>query len=129
MNFGSKMLQIVSIFMIVFGALAAVLSFVYLAIVLSADTGEVPLLLAYIVLTGGGVAELVAGIIGVLNYTNASKAKMLIICGIVVAAVTVLGYIFMMIGDGSFDVLTLISGLLFPILFIVSAVRMKNSSR
>ena len=127
MNSGQKMLQVVSILMIVFGAIAAVVSLIGLVVVIAAVaiTGEVLALFAYLILIAAGIAELVVGIIGVVNCKDISKAQMLLTCGIVVAAVTVLGNLLSMIGSG-FNFFTLISGLLFPILFIVGAIQMKN---
>ena len=129
MNSGSKMLQVVSILMVVFGAIATVFDLIGLIGVFALIAlGASPLLiLAYILLIGGGIAELVVGIIGVVNCKNPEKGQMLMICGIVVAAITVLGNILYMIFD-SFNFFTLISGLLFPILFIVGAVQLKNSN-
>lgn len=121
------MLQVVSILMIVFGAIAAVVSLIGLVVVIAAVaiTGEVLALFAYLILIAAGIAELVVGIIGVINCKDLSKAQMLLTCGIVVAAVTVLGNLLSMIGSG-FNFFTLLSGLLFPILFIVGAIQMKN---
>ena len=129
MNSGQKMLQVVSILMIVFGAIAAVVSLIGLVVVIAAVaiTGQVLALFAYLILIAAGIAELVVGIIGVVNCKDLSKAQMLLVCGIVVAAVTVLGNLLSMIGSG-FNFFTLLSGLLFPILFIVGAIQMKNGS-
>ena len=128
MNSGSKMLQVVSILMIVFGAIATVVDLIGLVVILvAAALGLSPLVVvAYLILCAGGIAELVVGIIGVINCKDVSKAQMLLTCGIVVAAVTVFGNILMMIGGGDFNIFTLLSGLLFPILFIVGAIQMKN---
>ena len=123
------MLQVISILMIVFGAIATVISLIGLVVVIAAVaiTGEGLALVAYLILIAGGIAELVVGIIGVINCKDASKAQMLLICGIVVAAIQVLGNILSMVGSG-FDFFSLLSGLLFPILFIVGAIQMKNST-
>ena len=127
MNSGSKMLQVVSILMIVFGAIATVMSLIGLVVVIAAValTGEGLALVAYLILIAGGIAELVVGIIGVVNCKNLEKAQMLLTCGIVVAAVQVLGNILSMAGSG-FNFFGLLSGLLFPILFIVGAIQMKK---
>lgn len=123
------MLQVVSILMIVFGAIATVIDLVGLVVVIAAVAlGLSPLaLIAYLLLCAGGIAELVVGIIGVINCKDASKGQMLFTCGIVIIAVTVLGNLLAMIfySDG-FNPFSLISGLLFPILFTVGAVQLKN---
>ena len=129
MNSGSKMLQVVSILMVVFGAIATVFDLIGLIGVFALIAlGASPLLiLAYILLIAGGIAELVVGIIGVVNCKDPAKGQMLMVCGIVVAAITVLGNILYMIFD-SFNFFSLISGMLFPILFTVGAVQMKNNA-
>lgn len=130
MNSGSKMLQVVSILMIVFGAIATVIDLIGLVVVLiAAALGLSPLVvIAYLILCAGGIAELVVGIIGAVNCKDPSKGQMLLVSGVVVAAVTVMGNILMMVGGGDFNIFTLLSGLLFPILFIVGAVQLKNSA-
>lgn len=128
MNSGSKMLQVVSILMIVFGAIATVIELIGLvAMIALIALGANPLLLlAYILLIAGGIAELVVGIIGVINCKNLEKAQMLLTCGIVVTALTLLGNILSMILGGEFNAFGLISGMLFPILFIVGSLQMKK---
>ena len=127
MNSGSKMLQVVSILMIVFGAIATVVDLISLIGVFALIAlGASPLLiLACLLLIAGGIGELVVGIIGVINCKDVSKAQMLLTCGIVVGALTLLGNVLYMIWD-SFNVFSLFSGLLFPILFIVGAIQLKN---
>ena len=129
MNSGQKMVQVISILMIVFGAIATVISLIGLVVVIAAVaiTGQVLALVAYLILVGGGIAELVVGIIGVVNCKDISKAQMLLVCGVVVAVVQVLGNLLSMAGSG-FNFFSLLSGLLFPILFIVGAIQMKNGS-
>ena len=121
------MLKVVSILMIVFGAIATVFSLIGLIVVIAAVaiTGQVLALVAYLILVGGGIAQFVVGIIGAVNHKDLSKAQMLFTCGIVVIAVQLLANILSMVSDG-FNVFNLISGLLFPILFTVGANQMKN---
>lgn len=129
MNSGSKMLQVVSILMVVFGAIATVFDLIGLIGVFALIAlGASPLLiLAYILLIAGGIAELVVGIIGVVNCKNPEKGQMLLVCGVVIIVLTLLGNILYMIFD-SFNVFSLVSGMLFPILFTVGAVQLKNSA-
>lgn len=131
MNSGSKMLQVVSILMIVFGAISTVMVLIGLfglAVIIEYFGLSGWLYLAYIMLTLGAIAELVVGIIGVVNCKDQSKAPMLLSCGIVIIVLTLLGNILSLIfySDG-FNATTLISGLLFPILFTVGASQMKNA--
>ena len=122
------MLQVVSILMIVFGAIATVIDLIALigvAVLIAA--GASPLLIfATILLIIAGIGELVVGIIGVINCKDQSKAQMLLICGVVIAALTLLGNLLSMVWGGEFNVVTLLSGLLFPILFIVGYIQLKN---
>ena len=126
---GSKMLQVVSILMIVFGAIATVVDLIALigVFALIALGANPILILAAILLIAGGIGELVVGIIGVINCKDPSKAQMLLICGVVIGALTLLGNIMYMIFD-SFNVFSLFSGLLFPILFVVGAIQLKNGN-
>ena len=130
MGSGSKMLQVVSILMIIFGAIAVVFELIGLlglAVIIEFYGLSGMLYLAYILLMIGAIAELVVGIIGVTGCKDPSKAQMLLTCGIVIIAITVLGNLLSIIfySDG-FNVFSLASGLLFPILFTVGAVQMKN---
>ena len=130
MNSGSKMLQVISILMIVFGAIATVIDLIALigVFVLIAAGASPLLILATILLIAGGIGELVVGIIGVINCKDPSKAQMLLICGIVIAALTLLGNLLSMVWGGDFNFFGLLSGLLFPILFTVGAVQLKNAA-
>lgn len=124
------MLQVVSILMIVFGAIATVVDLIALIGVFALIAlGASPLLiLATILLICAGIGELVVGIIGVINCKDVSKAQMLLVCGIVIAALTLLGNLLSMIWGGDFNPLNLISGLLFPVLFIVGALQLKKNA-
>ena len=124
------MLQVISILMIVFGAIATVIELIGLvAIIAAIALGASPLfLLAYILLIAGGIAELVVGIIGVINCKNPEKAQMLLTCGIVVTVLTLVGNILSMILGGDFNAFGLISGMLFPILFIVGSLQLKKGA-
>ena len=128
MNNSYKMLQVVSILMIIFGAINSVISLIgLLGVFVLVAAGLSPvLILAYLMLIAGGIAELVVGIIGVINCKDHTKGQMLMICGIVVAGLMVLGNLLAMILSGDFNPMTLISGLLFPVLFIVGAMKLKN---
>lgn len=124
---GSKILQVVSILMIIFGAIGTVVSLIgLLGVAVLVALGVSPFLyVVYLLLVGSSIAELVIGIIGVINCKNVEKAQMLIICGAIVAALTLLGNI-MAIALGSANYFSLFSGLVIPVLFIVGAVQLKK---
>ena len=75
----------------------------------------------------GAVVQIVAGIIGVKNWTNTEKAQTLMILGCAVAALGLISNIFIMIAS-SFNPVTLLSGLVVPVLYIVGAVQLKNQN-
>lgn len=68
------------------------------------------------------VAELVAGIIGVATARKRKKQEPALAWGIVVAVLCVAGTILNTAGGGSFSVLSLLLGLVLPVLYIIGAV-------
>ena len=72
------------------------------------------------------VAELVTGIIGVVNAKRADKAGTCMAWGIVVAVLCVVGCILTVAGGGEFPVFSLILGLVLPVLFIIGAAKNKQ---
>ncbi len=73
------------------------------------------------------VAELVAGIIGVVNAKSAEKAGLCMAWGIVVAVLCVAGCILTVVGGSDFPVFSLILGLVLPVLFMIGAAKNKQS--
>ena len=68
------------------------------------------------------VAELVAGIIGVVNCKKPEKAVVCIAWGIIVAVLSVAGTILNSVGGGTFSVFSLLLGLVLPVLYMIGAV-------
>ena len=118
--------------MTVFGALAAIIGWVGilgLEVAVGAYGRSVMLYPAYIAVFLGAVAEYAVGIIGFIVCGERSKAKPLFICGIVIIAVTASGSLVSVIFySAGLDMFGLISGLLFPVFFTVSAALMKKGS-
>ena len=126
---GASFLKVTGILMIIGGgislivAIAALLGIAALA-VLGASSG---ILYAAGVLTlVSAVAELVAGIIGVVNAKRSEKAGLCMAWGVLVAVLCVAGCVLTAVGGSDFPVLSLILGLVLPVLFIIGAAKNKQ---
>lgn len=73
------------------------------------------------------VAELVAGIVGVVNSKKPEKAGACIVWGVIVAVLSVAGCILTAVGGSSFPVVNLILGLVLPALYVIGALKNKNA--
>jgi len=127
---GSTMLKVVGIIMIVFGAIWTIIS---LIAVVGASALAASLGLSGIYVVGcliallSSVAELVTGILGVINCDKTEKAQMLLICAIVVVALSFLGNIlFPIISGTSASVVSFLIGLILPGLFAFGAIQNKQ---
>ena len=142
---GSKLLKVISILMIIGGIIGAIVSIFSIlgAGVLSAASGDAQLQQAaaasgtnmgavnalvwvsVVFMVISSVVEIVAGVKGVKNWSNPAAAKSLLTLGVVCAVISVIGTIISAIG-GSFSVVSLILGLLFPVLYIIGANQLKK---
>lgn len=126
---GASFLKVTGILMIIGGgisliaAIVALLGIAALAL-LGASSGM--LYAAGALTLVSAVAELVTGIIGVVNAKRADKAGMCMAWGIVVAVLCVAGCILTVAGGGDFPVFSLILGLVLPVLFIIGAAKNKQ---
>lgn len=126
---GASFLKVTGILMIIGGgisliaAIVALLGIAALAL-LGASSGM--LYAAGALTLVSAVAELVTGIIGVVNAKRADKAGMCMAWGIVVAVLCVAGCILTVAGGGDFPVFSLILGLVLPALFIIGAAKNKQ---
>ncbi len=147
---GAGFLKVVGILMIIFGAIAIIMAIVSFGAVgvassigdsfagvegLEEAVSEVrgATTTAYIgVILGliAGVAELVAGIVGVANCKKPEKANLCLAWGIITAVLAVLGVIFSLIAGSSIGsaIVSLIFGLVMPVLFIIGAVKNKKEA-
>ena len=125
---GSTFLKVTGILMIVFGAIALIVSIIAIlgiAALAAFNDGTYDMTMLYV---GGvfalisAVAEFVAGIIGVINAKLPHKANTCIVWGVIVAVMCIAGEI---IGGSQFNVFSLICGLAIPILYIIGAVKNK----
>ena len=126
---GAGFLKVVGILMIIFGAIALVVSLIAVAgmsvieaaIGSEIDTGM--LWIGVILSVVSAAMEMVAGIVGVVNAKKPEKAKTCLVFGILVAILTVAGCIFTVASGEAFPVASLLLGLVMPVLYIIGAVK------
>ncbi len=135
---GAKMLKVVGILMIIFGAISLVVSL--LATVISGAATGVTSSVGVSVITGemwasiiialiGSVIEFVAGIIGVVNCQKHEKAGVCIIWGIMTVVMSLISNIATAIlYSENFKAYSLILGLVLPVLYLIGAYQNKNDS-
>lgn len=128
----SKFLKVTGILMIVFGALALILSIVAaigLAALVALDLNTWQYTLAVILMLVGSIFELIAGIIGVKNCNKPEKAGTCMVWGIIVIAISVLSDVLTLVGNpDNFSIVTLLTGLVIPVLYLIGAVMNKKAS-
>lgn len=136
---GKGLLKVVGILMIIGGAISIIMSIVAIAGVgaltyladgdlSSAQLNPTIIYTSCVVMILGSVAELIAGIIGVKNCTKPEKATSCLVFGIIVAIFNLLGIIIGAVGGSGFNFMSLVTGLVLPVLFIVGAVMNKKSN-
>ena len=125
---GSGFLKVTGILMIIGGGISIIMGIIAalgVAALVYISDGTVSSALLYtsvILMIVSAVAELVAGIIGVVNCKKPEKAGVCIAWGIIVAVLSVAGTILNSVGGGTFSVFSLILGLVLPVLYIIGAV-------
>lgn len=150
-NKGSMLLKVSSIIMIVAGICTAVGS-VIIALVAGAATAlsnsselqdiineagssvsksdvskaTTLLWIGAIILVISAVIQIIAGVKGKNNWQNPPMAKTLIIFGIVCVALAILGNIIFSSGGASTIILSIITGVAVPVLYIIGAFQLKN---
>ncbi|MBR7081083.1 MAG: hypothetical protein IKI49_00005 [Oscillospiraceae bacterium] len=126
---GSGFLKVCGILLIIFGALALILSLVGIAGMAALQSimgSELNVSMAWVALVFavvGSAIELIAGIIGVANSKKPEKAKTCIVWGALVAAVSVASAILTVASGQDFPIVSLLIGLVLPVLFIIGAVK------
>ena len=129
---GSKFLKVTGILMIVFGALALILSIVAaigLAALVALDLNTWQYTLAVILMLEGSIFELIAGIVGVKNCNKPEKAGTCMVWGIIVIALSVLSNVLTLVGNpDNFSIVNLLTGLVIPVLYLIGAVMNKKAA-
>lgn len=125
---GSGFLKVTGILMIIGGGISIIMSIIAVlgvaALVYISD-GEASSAMLYAsvaLMVVSAVAQLVAGIIGAVNCKKPEKAGVCMAWGIIVAVLCIAGTILNSAGGGSFSILSLVLGLVLPILYIIGAV-------
>ncbi|MBS7335716.1 MAG: hypothetical protein KIG48_05970 [Eubacteriales bacterium] len=129
---GSKFLKVTGILMIVFGALALILSIVAaigLAALVALDLNTWQYTAAVILMLVGSIFELIAGIVGVKNCNKPEKAGTCMVWGIIVIALSVLSNVLTLVGNpDNFSIVNLLTGLVIPVLYLIGAVMNKKAA-
>ena len=129
---GSKFLKVTGILMIVFGALALILSIVAaigLAALAALDLNTWQYTLAVILMLVGSIFEMIAGIVGVKNCNKPEKAGTCMVWGIIVIALSVLSNVLTLVGNpDNFSIVNLLTGLVIPVLYLIGAVLNKKAA-
>ena len=131
---GSGFLKVTGILMIIGGVISIILSIiaaiaVAALVVLSEGAVSPGMLYASVALMiVSAIAQLIAGIVGVVNCKKPEKAGACIVWGVIVAVLSVAGTILNAVGGGSFSVFSLAIGLVLPVLYIFGAVSNKKNA-
>ena len=125
---GTGFLKVTGILMIIGEGISIIMGIIAalgVAVVAYISDGKASSTLLYasvVLVIASAIAQLVAGIIGVVNCRKPEKARSCIVCGVIVAVLSIAGSVLNSVGGGSFSVLSLILGLVLPVLYIIGAV-------
>ena len=132
---GKNFLKVTGILMIIGGAIAIITSVLSLITIITmmaviVYAGFSPLLawITVILAFGGSILELIAGIMGVKYCDDPQKAKMLLGYGVIIVAICILNNIIGLIIGAGFSVVSLLVGLVIPILYIIGASKNMKSA-
>ncbi len=132
---GKNFLKVTGILMIIGGAIAIITSVLSLITIITmmaviVYVGFSPLLawITVILAFGGSILELIAGIMGVKYCDDPQKAKMLLGYGVIIVAICILNNIIGLIIGTEFSVVSLLVGLVIPILYIIGASKNMKSA-
>ena len=125
---GHMFLKVTGILMIIaaaFSIIAGVLVAGVGAIVaaLGAASGlKFPFWAALFLTLAGGICQLIAGIKGIQHSKRSEKAGGLIVWGAIVAVFSILSIVMNSINGGDFSIISVLTGVAVPVLYIVGAV-------
>lgn len=123
---GKTFLQVVSIIMIVGGALSLLITGCGACAVtaLAAGLGIGGLWMAYLVFgLLASVIELVAGIIGVMKAGKPGRPQICIVLGVIMIVFSLLSNILYAVDGYGLDFFSLILGLALPVLYVIAAMK------
>ena len=125
-------LKVTGILMIIGGVFSFIVSIIFLlgiALLAAVDISSGLLTFATILSIVSSVVGFIAGIMGVANAARPEKAQKCIVIGIIVIILSILGTILGMVagnGFGSSTVISLFTGLVIPVLYLLGAFQNKN---
>ena len=128
---GRKFLKVTGILMIIggaFGIIGGIIALIgagALAAVLETSAGG--LLLASALILASAVFQLIAGIMGVKNCDKPEKAQSCLVMGVIVAILSVAGNIISNVLGSDFNIISYATGLVIPVLYIIGAVKNKET--
>lgn len=128
----NKFLKITGILMIVGGILSAIFGIIavlgvgVLALALGSEAKIGLLMIGSLLALASGIVSIVAGISGVKNAAIPEKATTCIKFGILTVVFAILGSTISMMGGNSYDISSLIMGLVLPILYLYGAYQNKS---
>lgn len=129
---GRMFLKVTGILMIIgaafgiIGGIIAVIGVGALAAVLETSAGG--LMLASILILVSAIIQLIAGIMGIKNCDKPEKAQSCLIMGIIVALLSVAGNVISNVLGTSFNIISYITSLVIPVLYIIGAAKNKASA-
>lgn len=129
---GRKFLKVTGILMIIgggFGIIGGILAMLgagALAAVLETSAGG--LMLASALILASAVFQLIAGIMGVKNCDKPEKAQSCLVMGVIVAILSVAGNVISNVLGSDFNIINYATGLIIPVLYIIGAVKNKESA-
>ncbi|MGN0477269.1 MAG: hypothetical protein ACI4HM_08040 [Ruminococcus sp.] len=132
---GSKMLKVTGILMIIFGSLSLIISLVTMAgigVLAAAGYSSGLLWASGIFSLLSAIAEFVAGILGVANWSKPAKAMSCIVFGIIIILLSVLSTVVYLVaypdGFGFSTIISMFAGLVLPVLYLIGAFSNKKKA-
>ena len=129
---GKNFLKVTGILMIVggsIGLIAGVLAVISVGAVASLlETSAGVLMFASVLILVSAIVQLIAGILGIKYCAKPEKAKTCIIMGALVAGLSLVGTLMSVSLGNDFNIMSMITGLVLPVLYIVGAMLNKKDS-
>jgi hypothetical protein len=125
-------LMVTGIFMIIGGVLGLVFGIIaWLAAGMFAFAFGFDMMLTFATILPviSAIASLIAGIMGIIYAAKPSKATVCIIFGLLTAILSILGNVLTAAGGGEFSPVSLVTGLIFPVLYLIGAFQNKAKLR
>ena len=129
---GRKFLKVTGILMIIgaafgiIGGIVAMIGVGAMAAVLETSAGG--LMFASVLILASAVFQLIAGIMGVKNCDKPEKAQSCLVMGVIVAILSVAGNVTSSVLGSSFNITSYVTGLVIPVLYIIGAVKNRETA-